>query len=239
LSYDSTILADSPVLFWKLNETSGTVATDASGNSYNGTYTGSYTQAVTGIGDGETGVNFTGGGINGPAGNPNLGAGNMSVELWFNASTLGSYAALWDSGTSNSARAYSIQVNGGSSTGVWLAFGKPGGGGAQVALSSGITTTNLYHIVATSTGSTAIIYLNGASVLTTSAAGVFGVANLGADSCALFQNPSGGAAIPQGMAAKFAIYNTVLTPTQVTAHYNAAAPTTAAAAVVTAPPIPT
>lgn len=37
----SAILADAPVLYWKLNETSGTAVTDYSGNGYHGTHTGS------------------------------------------------------------------------------------------------------------------------------------------------------------------------------------------------------
>jgi hypothetical protein len=38
MSYDSVILADSPVGYWKLDETSGTTAADSSGNGRNGTY---------------------------------------------------------------------------------------------------------------------------------------------------------------------------------------------------------
>ena len=40
---DAAITALSPVGYWKLNETSGTQATDYSGNGRHGTYTGSYT----------------------------------------------------------------------------------------------------------------------------------------------------------------------------------------------------
>lgn len=43
MSYASTILADSPVAYWKLDETSGTTATDSSGNSRNATWVGSPT----------------------------------------------------------------------------------------------------------------------------------------------------------------------------------------------------
>lgn len=38
-----TIMADTPQGFWMLDETSGTVATDSSGNNRHGTYTGTYT----------------------------------------------------------------------------------------------------------------------------------------------------------------------------------------------------
>ena len=38
-TYASTVLADSPVAYWRLSETSGTSAADSSGNSHGGTYT--------------------------------------------------------------------------------------------------------------------------------------------------------------------------------------------------------
>jgi len=41
--YTTVVLADSPTYFYYLNETSGTTATDHSGNSYNGTYQGTWT----------------------------------------------------------------------------------------------------------------------------------------------------------------------------------------------------
>ena len=42
-SLSSAILALSPVGYWKLDESSGTTATDSSGNGRNGTYSGTYT----------------------------------------------------------------------------------------------------------------------------------------------------------------------------------------------------
>jgi len=36
--YASTVLSDSPLAYYKLGETSGTVATDSSGQGKNGTY---------------------------------------------------------------------------------------------------------------------------------------------------------------------------------------------------------
>lgn len=40
MSYDSEVAADSPQIYWKLQDTSGTSATDSSGNSRAGTYAG-------------------------------------------------------------------------------------------------------------------------------------------------------------------------------------------------------
>ena len=47
-SYQSAVLANSPIGFWSFGETTGTTAYDLSGNGNNGTYTGSYTQGEKG-----------------------------------------------------------------------------------------------------------------------------------------------------------------------------------------------
>ena len=47
LNYPATLLADSPLAYWRLNETSGTVAYDAAG-AFNGTYASGATQGVAG-----------------------------------------------------------------------------------------------------------------------------------------------------------------------------------------------
>lgn len=46
--YDTEVLADSPVGYWKLDETSGTTAADSVGSA-NGTYTGGFTLNQSGI----------------------------------------------------------------------------------------------------------------------------------------------------------------------------------------------
>lgn len=59
--YSDLIIASSPFLYWRLNETSGTTAVDSSGNGHDGTYHGSPTFAVAGARtDGDTAVSFDG-----------------------------------------------------------------------------------------------------------------------------------------------------------------------------------
>lgn len=43
MSYDSEVLADTPQIYWKLQDTAGTAAADSSGNARNGTYFGTAT----------------------------------------------------------------------------------------------------------------------------------------------------------------------------------------------------
>lgn len=49
MSYSSEVLADSPAIYLRLDNTSGTTATDASGNGRHGTYIGQYVLAQTGL----------------------------------------------------------------------------------------------------------------------------------------------------------------------------------------------
>lgn len=58
--YATTVLADQPLAYWRLGESSGTTMSDSSGYSHNGTYVGSPTLGSTGLisGDPNTGVTF-------------------------------------------------------------------------------------------------------------------------------------------------------------------------------------
>lgn len=61
-TYAQSVLADGPLAYWRLGETSGTVAVNATGHGYVGTYTGTVTvgQAGTLTGDGNTAALFDG-----------------------------------------------------------------------------------------------------------------------------------------------------------------------------------
>jgi len=47
--YDARVLAQNPLLYYKLNETSGTSAIDYSGNGYHGTYSGVTLASANGV----------------------------------------------------------------------------------------------------------------------------------------------------------------------------------------------
>lgn len=59
-AYTNKVKALSPIAYWPLADLSGTTATDESGNARNGSYVGSPTLGVTGIGDGRTAATFDG-----------------------------------------------------------------------------------------------------------------------------------------------------------------------------------
>ena len=54
-AYSDLILASSPVAYWRLGESSGTTAADASGNSRVGTYSGTYTLGASSLVPSDTG----------------------------------------------------------------------------------------------------------------------------------------------------------------------------------------
>ena len=58
MSYETEVLADSPVGFWWLDEPSGTTAADSSGNGFDGTYINTPHFSVTGPIVGHTGTEF-------------------------------------------------------------------------------------------------------------------------------------------------------------------------------------
>lgn len=62
MSYESEVLADSPLVYWRLGEASGTTAADDSGNGHTATYKNGPTLGVTGLlsGDPDTAVLFNG-----------------------------------------------------------------------------------------------------------------------------------------------------------------------------------
>jgi hypothetical protein len=91
MSYSSEVLADTPYLYWRLGESSGTTAADGSGNARTGTYHASgVTYAVAGplVGDADTSVTFDGtaGEVHSSAALNLSAIGVVTVEFWIKAS---------------------------------------------------------------------------------------------------------------------------------------------------------
>jgi hypothetical protein len=85
-TYSATVLSSSPSFFWPLNDT-GSTATDASPNSFNGTYTGGTTQGATGPLTGSTATSFDGQTGNVTAQTAVNGPQTFSIEGWFKTTT--------------------------------------------------------------------------------------------------------------------------------------------------------
>lgn len=112
MSYYSTILADTPTIYYRLNESSGTVAHDFSGNSNNGTLYGTITYSQTGAiaGDSDTALAFDyAGGISIPSGINPLTWSALTLEFWINTGSGFQYVVVT---TDNAGGATTIYLNG-------------------------------------------------------------------------------------------------------------------------------
>lgn len=114
-AYQAEVLADNPFLYYRLGEASGTAADDLSTNMFDGTYVGSPTLGVTGLGTpSDTAVTFDGVSqhvITPTSANP-FGASiaNSSFEFVFSTTTTAA-AALAGTFNTGSNTAFEINVN--------------------------------------------------------------------------------------------------------------------------------
>ena len=176
--YEDTVLADSPVGFWPLGETSGTVATDLT-QTYNGQDFGSYTQ-----GDAGPGVRFPNKALNLSGSNAYVRLDHatlleptaVTVEVWLKPSSVPANDAV-------------IVISPQSGNGEWssngydLVFGGSNGfnpGKVTVngagSLTTGSIALNVWsYIVGTSDGTMMRLYVNGKQA----AAGAAGAPNYG------------------------------------------------------------
>ena len=231
-AYGSTVWNDSPNIYYRLDETSGSTATDLSGNTNNGTYSGGVTLGVASpvSGTGHTAVTF-----NGTTGTLASGAqmaapSVYSEEAWFKTTSTagGKLIGFGNSRTGNSSsydRHVYMLASG------QLVFGTYTGQNNVATSSRSYNDGNWHYMVATQGPGGMTLYVDGQSVATnpqTQAQSYNGFWRIGGD------NLSGwGAnnAYFAGTIDEAAIYPTVLTPAQVQAHYFASP------AAVNAPPV--
>lgn len=84
-SYQTTILGDTPSIYYPLNDTVTTTAVDKSGNARNGTYSGTYTQNEAGY-TGSASTLFGGGKVTSNANSP-VNTTPFTIECWFYATS--------------------------------------------------------------------------------------------------------------------------------------------------------
>jgi hypothetical protein len=222
--YVTTVLADSPLAYWRFEESSGTTAADSTGNGRTGTYvnsptlgsSGALTSASNGLVlNGSQYVNTTYDQTNATA---------YSIEAWFKT-TSANAMILQDRG-GGSGMSLTLNVEGGTirwgvdSNSIWI------GKWSTAAVNDG----NWHHVVGTWEGAAGVavdssqfkIYLDG--VLAASSAN-----GVGGSATAPVSGTGGtkmGYHAPWGMyftgsLDEVAIYGTALTATQVANHYSA------------------
>ncbi len=212
-AYSAIILAEpSLVSYWKLDEPSGTSAADSKGSN-TGTYSGTYTPAVTGIaGDGNTAVNFSTNGqvtIGNPA-NLQLVA-PFSLEAWVKAPVGDVVPIITKYSGASGFAGWGVRF-GGTTT---RKFDFWTGAGGWFTGTTVYSLNAYHHVVCTLSGTTATIYVDGvldrtgtvSLSLATAADVVIGKNNTADNSNSIID--------------EVAVYSAALSLSDVVAHYNA------------------
>ena len=213
--YSAVILGDTPLGYWRLGESSGSTAADSSGNSYNGTYV-NCTQGAPSL------INNNGGdlAVSGDGTSSQIIVGavpalynlsrSFSFECWAKPASVSGYYGLWSAGY----QGWCVRMNSGQ-----LSFTQ------DYSVYIGTITTNFavntrYHIVCVmSSAGIVTAYINGVSVgtLDMSAYTYSGqYVRIGADG----YGPGNVGNFMSGELDEVAVYNYMLTPTQISNHYN-------------------
>ncbi len=220
LSYSQEVLADNPISYWRLGETSGTTAVDQKGLN-NASYSGSPVLGATGCNPYDSNTAVTFGSTNTQyvvksAFNSFPGTA-ISAEFWIkasNTSTSGTPLSYASSTADNEFLIYNYN-----NVGLYI-------GGPNVTTGIAINDGQWNHIVVTwrSSDGALKMYKNGANVFSTNHQAGYSIKSGGTLMLAQEQDAVGGALeVTQrliGSLDEVAIYNTVLSADRVLAHYN-------------------
>jgi concanavalin A-like lectin/glucanase superfamily protein len=212
VTYASTVLGDHPVSYWRLDETSGSVAGDQR-VANPGTFAGGPILGVPGLlatDPADTAVGFNGSSSDvriGQAGSLNL-SGALSTEAWIKPASLppaGSRRAIFAK-----TGAYALELNGAQLELSVLALG------TRVSVDAGtIVAGSPAYVVGTYDGATLRLYVNGAQVASRAASGVADQTLRGAH----IGSWDGASELFAGTIDEVALYAGALSPAQIAAHY--------------------
>jgi hypothetical protein len=213
-AYSNAVLTDSPSGYWRLGETGGTTAVDASGSD-NGVYTNGPALGQASLLAGETAnkaVRFDG--VNDYVRVPSSGslspAVGVSVEAWIKPASLpasGAFASIL-----TKAESYSLQFNG---PRLEFTIMQNSARRRLQAPSGAIVAGQTYHVVGTYDGATQRLYVNGTQVASAALTGAITTNG----------NPvtigswGGGGEFLAGTIDEPAVYPSVLSAARVSAHY--------------------
>lgn len=218
--YAKQIISEAGLLgYWRMNAAAGTTETDRSGNSHDGTHTGTFTLNQGGaIADGGAAVQYS-------ASNGYLALGSVaalrptatfSIEAWINLNP-----TVFPDGATNwilydwqvfNASGTIFRVDGG--TGKLQAVTNQAGANTSAFNTTALTKNAWYHVVFTFDGTTGRFYLNGVA----DGNAAFTAPVLAANNVFISRDSQGFV----GSMDEVAIYSVVLTPAQVLAHYSLA-----------------
>jgi hypothetical protein len=216
MTYASEVLADSPLLWWRLGDASGTTAADSSGNGRNGTYSGGPTlggaslltsdpsnTAVTfdGVDDRVTIADTT-------------DLTSFTVEAWIKTSTNGTIIARRDGAGTNFL--FSLEINSGNIR----AIVRNSSGTQMIVTGTNVTDNAVHHVALTYNGSNVRVFKDGVRVGLDFLSGALSTADrmlevgvYGSDATAFNRFT--------GTIDEVAYYSTALADARITAHYTA------------------
>lgn len=214
--YSDRLSGDGLMGYWRLNETSGATAGDASGSQRNGTYQNGVTLGVRGATytDGDKAARFDGVDDNVYIANTPVPA-TGSLELWGRTTRPGvaQYFATWGADWQ-----VALKVNGANRAEGSL---KISGTNYQLSSSKVIGDGAWHHLVLTYDGGVGRLYVDGSEVKTVLQAGILSPGSI-ADELMLGDAHRCGGCELDGDVDEVTIYNRALTPTEVSDHFNAA-----------------
>ena len=222
-TYSATVLADHPVAFWRMDETTGTTMADATGNANNGHYAGIYTLGQPGaVGGGTAAVAFDGqSGAASVLSSSSLQVNTVTIEAWINKRSDTEYGVYV---------AKNFEPGGGAGSGWFQLLNSHHNGKVEFRVTSDgwpsvVSNTTLalntwYYVVATYDGSTAKLYVNGKPDGTLK---VTAVPKQTADPLFIGRRMDG--LFNDAALADVAIYATALSADRIAAHWQAAAGT--------------
>lgn len=215
MSYSAAVLADNPVGYWRLGESSGTTATDETGTNA-GTYTGTgVTYGVTGLltGDSNTAVTLDGAAGAVTMGDPvSLQPTNLSVEAWVQWTSTNAPMRIFRKRTFG----YMMWLSAGQ-----VSFGFFDSGATFHQVDSAATAYNdglRHYFVGTYDGTALVLYVDGSQVATNSPAVAI---SYGGGGSAIGQDGDVGSSFLAATVDEVAVYPTALSSTRIAAHYTA------------------
>lgn len=161
-TYSATVLADHPVAYWRMDETTGSTMADASNNANNGHYTGTYALGEQGALVGSA-VAFDGqSGAASVMNSPSLQVNTVTIEIWLKKRSDTEYGVYV---------AKNVAPGGGAGSGWFQLLNSHHNGELEFRVTSDgapavVSTTTLalntwYYVVATYDGAVAKLYVNG------------------------------------------------------------------------------
>ena len=173
ISFESAVLADLPIAYWRFGETDTTTAMDSSGNGHHGTYTGGVTLGQPGIGGGDTAALFDGksGRVTVPD-DAGISPDHITMEAlvrWDgpNAFQQRILEKSWDDAETFTSYGLNVLPDGK----VLVELETSGGDDSHYTTLAALTVGESAHIVATFDGSTVLVYINGVLQVTDAGTG--------------------------------------------------------------------